>query len=142
MMGWPGQTGHVSRALSQTVITKSNFTFSNSCQDLLRASLASIPKSLRSTVSVYGFTTPDGFAPALYDSYRPWPSFRRKYSAKTLRAEFPVQRNRTRYGWSPCSIGLLFQKHGLVSAVGMRDDLGSGSIARVRRGEPFEKHST
>src|SRR6516225_6881611 len=114
--------------------------FSNSCQPLLRASLASIPKRSRSTFSVYGFTTPEGCAPALYDSYRPSPSLRRKYSAKMLRAELPVQRKSTRYGWSPCSIGLLLQKRDLVSATGMRDGFGSGSNARTGSPEPTKEH--
>ena len=40
---WPGQTGQVSRAWSQTVMTKSKFTARNSSQDLLRALEASRP---------------------------------------------------------------------------------------------------
>jgi hypothetical protein len=47
------------------VITKSNLTSRNSSQDLLRASLASMLKRSRRTLSVVGFTVPDGDAPAL-----------------------------------------------------------------------------
>src|SRR5262249_283005 len=114
------------------------FTFSNSCHDLLRASLASIPNRPRKTISVYGFTTPVGFAPALYDSNRPPPSLRRKYSAKMLRAELPVHRKRTRNGWSPCCMGLLLQKPGLLRADMRDNDLGSYLGKRGR--EPTKEH--
>src|SRR5262245_18147423 len=97
-MGWPGKIGQVSRALSQTVITKSKFTSRNSSHDLLRASLASMLNRSRSTLHVVGFTVPDGEAPALYASKRVPPNRLRKYSAKTLRAELPVQRKRTLNG--------------------------------------------
>ena len=41
-IGWPGQTGHDSLALSQTVITKSKSISRYSSVDLLRAALASM----------------------------------------------------------------------------------------------------
>src|SRR5678815_1549933 len=110
-MGCPGQTGQVSRALSQTVITKSKAILRSSSQDLLRASEASIAKRSCRTFSVTGFTTPLGCAPALYASKRSPPRRFKKYSAKTLRAEFPVQRNRTRNGRS--CVGLIGTAPGL-----------------------------
>src|SRR5690242_4462741 len=57
-----------------------------------------MPKRSRRTLRVIAFTTPLGFAPALYDSKRFPPSRRRKYSAKALRAGFPGQRKSTRNG--------------------------------------------
>lgn len=89
--GLPGQMGHASLALSQTVITKTNLTPANSSHDFLRAPEASIPyRSLR-TQRARVLTVPDGFAPALYTSNRPIPFCRRRYSPMMLRAEFPVQ---------------------------------------------------
>src|SRR3546814_4218268 len=52
--------------------------------------------SAASWPSAYGLTVPAGWLPALKTSKR-WPAHARSVaSASTLRAEFPVQRNRTR----------------------------------------------
>src|SRR3546814_2590766 len=52
--------------------------------------------SAASWPSAYGLTVPAGWLPALKTSKR-WPAYARSVaSASTLRAEFPVQRNRTR----------------------------------------------
>ena len=93
-MGLPGQTGQVSRALSQTVMTKSNSTSLNSSTDLLRASEASIWKLSRSIARAIGWGAAFGLTPALNTSNRSPPVLRSRYSARMLRAEFPVHRKR------------------------------------------------
>src|SRR5690606_6530291 len=63
--------------------------------DLLRSPAVAMP-SAASWPSADGLTVPAGWLPALKTSKR-WPAHARSVaSASTLRAEFPVQRNRTR----------------------------------------------
>src|SRR5690606_26851003 len=95
----PNTIGHASAAAeSQTVTTRSIGAASavaNSSQDLLRSPAVAMP-SATSCASAYGLTVPAGWLPALKTSKR-WPAHARSVaSASTLRAELPVQRNRTR----------------------------------------------
>ncbi|MNY04743.1 hypothetical protein D3C86_1374390 [compost metagenome] len=67
VIGWPGQTGHISpAALSHTVKTKSSDgapSWENSSQLLLRKPAVSIP-CRASAASASGLTTPVGWLPA------------------------------------------------------------------------------
>src|SRR5260221_6014678 len=96
--GLPGHTGQVSPAAwSQTVKTKSMTGASaraNSSQDLLRA-CGSGMRSLSSSWSVSGCTSPLGKEPALWPRKRPRPQWLISASARMLRAELPVHRKRT-----------------------------------------------
>src|SRR5258708_4240675 len=98
IIGCPGHTGQASFALSQTVMTKSNFTSLNSSQDFDRAALASRLYFSRRVHPASGLTRPVGLAPALNTSKRPFPLARSRYSPRMLRAELPVHKIRTLNG--------------------------------------------
>src|SRR5690606_2796196 len=130
----PKTTGQVSAAAeSQTVTTRSigaAFAVANSSQDLLRSPTVAMP-SAASWPSAYGLTLPAGWLPALKTSKR-WPPHARSVaSANTLRAELPVQRNRTRrfIGW----IHVVRNGQWMRSARADRQRTGrTGFIGRIR----------
>src|SRR5512134_337852 len=97
-IGWPGHTGHASAAAwSQTVNTKSIRGlpgFENSDQSLLRSPSVG-RRFFRINSSASGCTRPFGWLPALKALKRPLPMALSRTSAMMLRAELPVQRNRT-----------------------------------------------
>ena len=93
-----GNQGQVSPAAeSQRVKIVLKGWPANSFQDLLRASLASMPSSA-STFRARGWTTPAGWLPALHTRTRSLPWWERRASAMMLRHMFPVQTNRTEKG--------------------------------------------
>src|SRR5487761_1976964 len=98
VIGLPGQTGQSSPAASsQTVNTKSRCgapAAANSSQLLLRR--PAVPRFCCCSSSIAnGFTLPAGWLPALNPRKRPLPMPLRMASARMLRAELPVHRNRT-----------------------------------------------
>jgi hypothetical protein len=98
VIGLPGHTGQTSPAAwSQTVNTKSITGASgrtNSSQLLLRSPSVRKP-SFSSSSTASGCTLPLGKLPALKPLKRPFPQCSTSTSARVLRAELPVQRNRT-----------------------------------------------
>src|SRR5258706_13714180 len=106
LIGRPGQTGQVSlAALPQTVNTKSRRGApgpESSFQLLLwKPSSEWLPR--RSISRASGWTAPFGWLPALKARKRPPPHRWSSASAMMLRAELPVQRNRTLWTLSAMS---------------------------------------
>ena len=103
--GWPGQKGQTSpAALSHTVMTKSMCGASavaNSSQVLLRRPSVEIPTD-SSVFSARGLDCwfSRGLLPAENALKRPWPMWLRMASARMLRAELWVHKNKTLTGFS------------------------------------------
>ena len=94
--GIPGKTGLRSRASSESVMTKSKSRSASSCHEFATAPVVSILKFSRRIFRAIGWAPPFGVSPALETSKRSPPSERRRYSAKMLRSELRVPRNKTR----------------------------------------------